>query len=145
MSTTIDLTPVNTEAAPAPVGPYSQAVRAGNMLYVSGQMAIDPTSSEIARPSDVTAQTERVLDNLAAILDAAGASLASVAKTTIFLTDMANFAAVNEVYARRFGAALPARSCVAVLALPNPDALVEIEAVALLAAGPSNTTPGSAE
>lgn len=101
---------------------------------MSGQMGVDPTTSQLAHPSDVAGQTEQALTNLAAVLHAAGTDLPSVVKTTIFLTDMANFPTVNEVYARWFGQCLPARSCVAVRALPLPDALVEIEAIAVPAA-----------
>ena len=116
-----------TDKAPAAIGPYSQAMAVGNLLYTSGQIPINPASGNI-EATDVTAQTEQVCKNLVAVLEAGGASAESVVKTTCFLSDMADFAAFNEVYARYFPSC-PARSCVAVKALPK-GSLVEIEAIA---------------
>lgn len=124
-----EIGPIATEAAPAAIGPYSQAIRAGGFVFCSGQIALDPASGELAT-GGVGAQAERVLQNLAAVLDAAGTSPARIVKATIYLTDMADFAAVNEVYAAWLGDARPARATVAVAALPK-GALVEIDAVAL--------------
>ena len=120
---------IATDRAPAAVGPYSQAVRAGRMVFTAGQIPLDPSSGKPIE-GDVAAQTRQVLDNLAAVLEAAGSGLDRVLKTTVFLTDMADFGAMNAVYAERFGQAPPARSTVAVAALPR-GARVEIEAVAL--------------
>ncbi len=122
---------VRTARAPAAIGPYSQAVRAGDTIFVSGQIPLDPDTGELVG-GDVRAQTERVLASLAAILDAAGSSLSQVVRTTIYLTDLADFAAVNEVYAARFTAPYPARSTVGVAALPK-GAKVEIDAIAKVA------------
>jgi len=119
---------VCSEKAPAPVGPYSQAVRAGDLLFCSGQIPLDPASGALLG-GDIRAQTERVLENLKAILAHEGLSLAHVVKTTVFLANLADFAAMNEVYARYFTADFPARSTVQVAALPK-GANVEIEAVA---------------
>jgi 2-iminobutanoate/2-iminopropanoate deaminase len=116
--------------APAPIGPYSQAVVAGNDVFCSGQIPIDPQTGKLI-DGDVAAQTERVLENLRAVLAAAGASFDDVVKTTIFLTDMGDFAAVNAVYEGAFGRAKPARSTVAVAALPR-GASVEIDCIARL-------------
>lgn len=121
---------INSENAPAPVGPYSQAVKVGSMLYCSGQIAIDPATNEVFK-GDVKLQTERVMKNIEAVLKAAGGGFPNVVKTTIFLTDMNDFAAVNEVYAKAFTGAPPARSTVAVAALPK-GVNVEIEVVASL-------------
>jgi 2-iminobutanoate/2-iminopropanoate deaminase len=121
-------TVVQTNAAPAAIGPYSQAIRAAGLVLTAGQVGIDPATGELA--DGVAQQAERALRNLAAILDAAGTSPDRVLKTTIFLADMDDFATVNEVYARHFSPPFPARSTVAVAALPR-GALVEIEAVAL--------------
>ena len=123
-----ELTPIATEAAPAAVGPYSQAIRAGGFVFCSGQIALDPATGDLVA-GGVLAQTERVLQNLAAVLDAAGTAPAQIVKATIYLTDMADFAAVNEIYAAWLGEARPARATVAVAALPK-GALVEIDAVA---------------
>lgn len=119
---------VSTAAAPAAVGPYSQAVVHAGMVYTAGQIALDPQSMQLVG-GDVAAQTERVFRNLEAVLEAAGASLASVVKTTVFLADMNDFGGMNEVYARWFGDHRPARSTVQAAALPK-GAAVEIEAVA---------------
>ncbi|MDQ6925374.1 MAG: Rid family detoxifying hydrolase [Candidatus Eremiobacteraeota bacterium] len=121
-------TAIHTDAAPAAIGPYAQAVVAGTVVYTAGQIPLDPATMELV-PGDVAAQTEQVLRNLDAVLAAAGASWASALKTTIFLADMADFARVNEVYARHLGDARPARSTVAVAGLPR-GARVEIEVVA---------------
>jgi len=120
---------VRTAEAPAPVGPYSQAVRAGDWLFVSGQIALDPVTGELVN-ENAAAQAARVLENIGAILRAAGMDYADVVKTTIFLTDLRDFAAVNEVYARYFSERPPARSTVQVSALPK-GARVEIEAIAV--------------
>ncbi|HET7082254.1 MAG TPA: RidA family protein [Candidatus Limnocylindria bacterium] len=120
---------VHTSAAPAAIGPYSQGVRAGGFVFTSGQVGAEP--SDGAMVDGVAAQADRALRNLAAVLAEAGSSLERVVKTTIFLTDMNDFAAVNEVYARHLSAPFPARSTIAVKALPK-GALVEIEMVALL-------------
>jgi len=121
---------VLTEHGPKPIGPYSQAVKSNGFLFVSGQIALEPASGEFAGVT-IQQQTERVLENLKAILGASGASLGHVVKTTVFLKDMNDFAAMNEVYARYFSAAPPARSTVQVARLPK-DALVEIEVIAVL-------------
>jgi 2-iminobutanoate/2-iminopropanoate deaminase len=120
---------ISTNKAPGAIGPYSQAVVCGNMLYTSGQIAIDPETSAMVE-NDVKKQTERVMKNLCAVLEAAGTSFDNVIKTTCFLTDMADFAVFNEVYAAYITSA-PARSCVAVKALPK-GALVEVEVIALI-------------
>ena len=121
-------TQIETSAAPPASGAYSQAIRTGNLIFVAGQLGADPATGELA--DGVAAQAERVLLNLTAVLDAAGASLDRVVKTTIFLSDMANFATVNEAYARHFPAPYPARSTVAVRELPR-GGLVEIECIAI--------------
>jgi len=121
---------VSTEGAPTAIGPYVQARVEGNLVYCSGQIALDPASGTLVG-GGIVAETERVLDNLTAVLRAAGGGLSDVVKTTVFLVDMADFAAMNEVYAARFSTPHPARSTVAVAALPR-GARVEIEAVALL-------------
>jgi 2-iminobutanoate/2-iminopropanoate deaminase len=120
--------PVNSLSAPAAIGPYSQAIDAGDLVFTSGQIPLDPKTGELVT-GDIGAQTERVLENLAAVLEAAGCAFGDVVKTTIFLTDLANFQAVNAVYAKRFTASPPARSTVQVSALPK-GAHVEIEAIA---------------
>jgi 2-iminobutanoate/2-iminopropanoate deaminase len=119
---------IQTGGAPAPIGPYSQAVRSGKELFCSGQIALDPKTGEVVE-GDVAAQTARVLDNLGAVLREAGYDFADVVKTTIFLVDMNDFAAVNAVYAKVFGESKPARSTVAVAGLPR-GVRVEIEAIA---------------
>ena len=119
---------ISTPDAPAAIGPYSQAVRAHGVLYCSGQVALDPGSGELVG-STAPEQAEQVLKNLRAVLEAGGASMETVWKTTIYLADMGDFAAVNEVYARHFGEHRPARATVAVRTLPK-NALVEIDAVA---------------
>lgn len=116
--------------APAAIGPYSQAIKAGNVLYLSGQIGMNPATGELVSP-EVGEQTAQALKNMKAVLAAAGASPEQVVKTTVFLTDMADFQVVNGVYAATFTSDAPARSCVAVAALPK-GARVEIEAVAVL-------------
>ena len=120
---------VFTEKAPAAIGPYSQAMKTGNLLYTSGQIPIDPATGNV-EAADITGQPEQVMQNLKAVLEAAGTSFAKAVKTLCFLTDMGNFAAFNEVYAKYF-TSKPARSCVAVSALPK-GVLVEVEVVAEL-------------
>lgn len=122
---------VHTDSAPAAIGPYSQAVTVNGFLFTAGQIALDPSSGQMST-GDVRAQTEIVMRNLTAVLAAAGATWNDVVKTTVFLTDMAAFPAVNEVYGRWLGEARPARSTVQVAALPR-GGLVEIEAVAAVA------------
>jgi 2-iminobutanoate/2-iminopropanoate deaminase len=126
-------TPISTANAPAAIGPYSQAVRIGDFLYTSGQVALDPTTGQVVA-GGIEAQTTRVLENLKAVLDSGGASLAQVFKTTVFLKDMNDFAAMNAIYGKYLapeGTVAPARSTVEVSRLPK-DALVEIEVIALL-------------
>ena len=120
--------PVSTTAAPGAIGPYSQAIDTGSMLYASGQIPINPIDGTI--PEGIKAQTAQSLANVKAILDAAGLTLNNVVKTTVFLADMNDFAAMNEVYAEAFKAPYPARSAVAVRELPK-KVLVEIEAIAV--------------
>ena len=121
---------VHTENAPAAIGPYSQAVVAGDFLFTAGQIAIDPATGQVVQ-GDVSAQTERVMHNLAAVLEKAGASWSDVVKTTVYLQDMADFPRVNEVYGRVMSDARPARSTVQVAGLPR-GVLVEIDAVAVV-------------
>ncbi|HAA30989.1 MAG TPA: reactive intermediate/imine deaminase [Cyanobacteria bacterium UBA8553] len=124
---------IRTEGAPAPVGPYNQAIAAsGQIVFVAGQIPLDPSTGEIVGANDVVKQTEQVMANLEAILTAAGAKTQDVAKTTVFLADMNDFAAMNGVYARYFDeASAPARACVQVSRLPK-DVLVEIECIAVV-------------
>ncbi len=119
---------VLTPRGPKPIGPYSQAVRSNGFVFVSGQVALDPKTGEFVG-ADVRQQTERVMENLKGILEASGVSFNHVVKTTVFLQDINDFAAMNEVYARYFSAAPPARSTVQVARLPK-DALVEIDVIA---------------
>ncbi len=121
---------VHSSAAPAAIGPYSQAVRAGQFLYVSGQIPIDPLSGQVV-DGDVTAQTHRVMRSLGAILGAAGANFDDVVRTTIFLTDLGDFAKVNEAYGSYFSDPAPTRATVEVAALPK-GVCVEIDAIAHL-------------
>ena len=120
---------IATEQAPKAIGPYSQAIRAAGLIFTSGQIPIDPATAQIVA-GDVSAQTDRVLKNLAAILQASGSSLEKVLRCTVFLKNMADFAAMNEVYGRYFKQAPPARSTVEVARLPK-DVLVEIDVIAL--------------
>ena len=124
---------VFTPDAPAPVGPYSQAVRAGNTIYCSGQIGLDPqTGAMVGLPDDVEAETTQVLHNLRVVLKAAGATPSHVVRTTIYLTDLGHFDLVNRLYGEMFGAGvLPARACVQVAALPK-GARVEMDAIAVL-------------
>ena len=124
------LTTVHTDAAPAAIGPYAQAVVANGFVFTAGQIALDPATGQVIE-GDVVAQAEQVLANLGAVLREAGASWGSVVKTTVFLADMSDFPKVNEVYARALGDARPARSTVAVAGLPR-GVRVEIEAVAVV-------------
>jgi 2-iminobutanoate/2-iminopropanoate deaminase len=121
---------IHTDKAPAAIGPYSQAIRAGGFVFASGQIPIDPSTGEFVK-GGVGEQTEQVLKNLKAVLEAAGSGLDKIVKTTVFLADMKEFAQMNEVYAKFFSDAPPARATVAALGLPR-DARVEIEAVALV-------------
>lgn len=123
--------PVQTSNAPAAIGPYSQAIKVGEFVYTSGQVAIDPATGEFLGGGGIAEQTDRVLKNLSAVLEAAGSSLDQVVKTVVFLADMDDFTAMNEVYGQFFPGAPPARSTVQAARLPK-DARVEIEAVALL-------------
>lgn len=121
--------PIHTEKAPAAIGPYSQAIRAGHTIFTSGQIPIDPKTGLVAG-DDIETQTRQVLSNLRAVLEAAGAGLPGVVKTTVFIKDMNDFTRFNEVYAGFFSEPYPARSTVEVARLPR-DVLVEIEAVAV--------------
>jgi 2-iminobutanoate/2-iminopropanoate deaminase len=121
---------IQTNNAPQAIGPYSQAIKAGGFVFISGQIPIEPLTGEFVA-GGITEQTEQVLKNLAAVLEVAGSSLEQVVKTTVFLADMKEFSAMNEVYARFFPAPAPARATVAVAGLPR-DARVEIEVVALV-------------
>jgi 2-iminobutanoate/2-iminopropanoate deaminase len=120
---------VHTEDAPAAIGPYSQAMTVGDFVFTAGQIALDPATGEVAA-EDISGQTDQVLTNLAAVLEAAGSSLSRVVKTTVYLTDMGEFSAMNEVYAKHFGAHRPARSAVQAAALPK-YVRVEIDAIAM--------------
>jgi len=121
---------VLTDKGPKPIGPYSQAVKSGGFVFASGQVALDPKTNEFFG-GDIRQQTERVMENIKAIVEAAGSNLHHVVKTTVFLKDMNDFSAMNEVYAKYFAAAPPARSTVQVARLPK-DALVEIEVIVAL-------------
>ena len=120
---------IHTDSAPRAIGPYSQAIRAGGFLFVSGQIALDPETGAVL-DGDAAAQTERLMTSATAILEAGGASLSTVVKTTVYLPDMAHFAPMNEVYGRFFESDPPARSTVAVAGLPR-NVLVEIDFVAI--------------
>ena len=119
---------VHTDDAPGAIGPYSQAVTVDGWVFCSGQIPLNPTTGDIV-PGDIGSQTDQVLKNLSAVLEAAGSSLSRVVKTTVFLEDMADFSGMNEVYARHFGDHRPARAAVAVRTLPK-NVSVEIEAIA---------------
>jgi len=125
-----ELQRVDTEAAPEAIGPYSQAIVAGGWVFTAGQIALDPMTMQLVG-GDTTAQTEQVLTNLSAVLQAANSELGRVVKTTVYLADMADFAAMNAVYERHFGEHRPARSTLAVRTLPK-NARVEIDCVALV-------------
>jgi 2-iminobutanoate/2-iminopropanoate deaminase len=122
---------VLTDRGPKPIGPYSQAVRANGFLFVSGQVALDPKTAEMVGGADVSLQTERALENIKGIVEAAGSKMSHVVKVSVFLKNMSDFAAMNEIYAKYFTAAPPARSTVEVARLPK-DALVEIDVVAVI-------------
>lgn len=124
--------PISTTSAPAAIGPYSQAIATGGLVFASGQIALDPTTGQLVA-GDVQDQTRRALDNIKAVLAAAGSSLEQVVKTTVFLTKMADFTAMNEIYAQYFSQNPPARSTIAVAELPR-GAAVEIEVIALRSA-----------
>jgi 2-iminobutanoate/2-iminopropanoate deaminase len=124
---------VETGGAPAALGPYSQGIRTGSLVFAAGQLGLDPASGSLV-DGGVAEQTDRALRNVTAILDAAGTSLERVVKTTVFLADMADFAAMNDVYAQHFSAPFPARSTIAVKELPK-GALVEVEAIAIAGDG----------
>jgi 2-iminobutanoate/2-iminopropanoate deaminase len=128
-----ELKRVQTEQAPAAIGPYSQAIVHGGLVYTAGQIPLDPATGEL-ETGDIARQAEQALQNLRAVLEAAGASLQSVVKTTVFLRDMNDFAAMNEVYSRHFGDHRPARSAVQAARLPR-DCGVEIEAIAAVQTG----------
>jgi 2-iminobutanoate/2-iminopropanoate deaminase len=130
----VSVSAVSTSLAPAAIGPYSQAIRVGQSLFVSGQIPLDPTTGELVG-ADIESQTRRVLDNLKAVLVAAGCSFRHVAKTTIFLTDLSDFATVNRIYGEYFEAPFPARATVGVAALPR-GARVEIECIAITEISP---------
>lgn len=119
---------ISTAAAPAAIGPYSQAIRTGNLVFVSGQIPLDPASGQLVE-GDIRAQTRQVLGNLSAILEATASTLAKAVKTTVYLRDLADFAAMNEVYAEFFDNAPPARATVQVTRLPR-DVAVEIDLIA---------------
>lgn len=119
---------VLTDRGPKPIGPYSQAIKSGGFVFASGQVALDPATNEFVA-GDIAKQTERALENVKGVLEAAGSNLHRVLKTTVFLKSMNDFAAMNEVYAKYFTSAPPARSTVEVARLPK-DALVEIEVIA---------------
>jgi reactive intermediate/imine deaminase len=132
MGTSTPIEAVETSEAPAPVGPYNQAVRAGNLLFCSGQIGLDPDTGELVGGGDVEAETRQVLANLEAVLRAGGTSPEAVVRTTVFLTDLADFARVNALYAASFGSGVsPARACVEVAALPK-GARVEIDCIAVV-------------
>ncbi len=121
---------ISTKNAPAAIGPYSQAVKVGNLVYTAGQIPVDPATGKLVE-GDISVQTDQVMQNLNAVLTAAGSSMDNVVKTTVFLTDMFHYTAVNEVYGRYLSVSPPARSAIQVTALPL-NALIEIEAVAVV-------------
>jgi 2-iminobutanoate/2-iminopropanoate deaminase len=122
---------VHSDDAPKAIGPYSQAIQAGNLLFCSGQIPLDPKSGEMVGAGDIKAQAKQVMENLKAVLTVGGASFAGVVKTTIYLKDLADFGAVNEIYGSYFSAEPPARATVQVAGLPR-GALVEIDAIAVI-------------
>lgn len=129
---------ISTDGAPRAIGPYSQAIRAGDLVFASGQIPIDPVTGEFV-PGGIADQTEQVLRNLTAVFEAAGVTMKQVVKTTVFLVDMDDFAAMNEVYGRFFGSEPPARATVQAARLPR-DARVEIEAIASTGTEPRGAT-----
>jgi 2-iminobutanoate/2-iminopropanoate deaminase len=129
---------IATDTAPPAAGPYAQAISHGNILYVSGQLPIDPRTLRIEEPLDATAQTQQIFENISSILSHAGSSLQNVLKTTVFLARIEDFPDVSRVYGTYFEkTGYPARSCIVVSALPHPDALVEIEVTATTRSGVS--------
>ena len=123
---------IRTDLAPAPVGPYNQAIAASGLVFVAGQIPLDPSSGEIVGEADVAQQTQQVIANIKAVLEASGSKLQDVVKTTVFLVDLNDFAAMNAVYAQYFEDAIaPARACVQVSRLPK-DVLVEIDCIAVI-------------
>jgi 2-iminobutanoate/2-iminopropanoate deaminase len=129
----VDKIDIACSTAPAAIGPYSQAIKVGNMLFISGQIPVDPSTGQIETP-DIDGQTRQVLENLKAILEFSGGSMASIVKTTVYLTSLLDFQVMNEAYAEYFPFRPPARATVEVARLPK-DALVEIEAIAILPDG----------
>lgn len=125
---TIDRKIIKTITAPSAIGPYSQAIKYGNLIFVSGQIAINPSTNEFIN-GDINGQTKQVIENIKAILESSGSSLQQVLKVTIFITDMKDFDSINTVYSEYFSSSLPARACVEVSSLPK-GAKVEIEAIA---------------
>ena len=121
---------INSDQAPKAIGPYSQAIRAGNVIYTSGQIALDPATGALVE-GDFAAQVHRVFENMKAVLAAGGATFSNVAKATVYLTDLANFTTLNEIYASYFGVTKPARSTVGVAQLPK-GASVEIDLIAIV-------------
>jgi 2-iminobutanoate/2-iminopropanoate deaminase len=121
---------ISTKNAPAAIGPYSQAIKVGNLLFTSGQIPLDPTTGELIN-KDIKSATKRVLENIKGILEEAGINFGNVIKTVVYLRDMEDFATVNEIYAQYFTSKQPARSCIQVAKLPK-DALIEIEVIALV-------------
>ncbi len=130
MQSQTSLESISTKAAPAAIGPYSQGIRAGDFLFISGQLPLDPETGEFV-DGGIEAKTHQVIKNISAIIESAGGDLSRVVKTTVFLKDMKNFGTMNNVYEKYFGTALPARSAVQAAALPK-DADIEIEAIAHL-------------
>lgn len=129
---------ISTDTAPSAAGPYAQAISHGNILYVSGQLPINPRTRNVEEPFDAIAQTHQILENVSNILSHAGSSLQNVLKTTIFLTRIEDFADVSRIYGTYFEqTGYPARSCIVVSALPHPDALVEVEVTATIRSGGS--------
>ena len=126
----MDTQPITTDRAPIPRGPYNQAVRVGDTIYVAGQIPVDPATNQLVA-GDAAEQARQVFSNIKAIVEAAGSSMERVVKTTIFLTDVNDFAAVNAVYAECFTGTLPARSTVAVAALPGGGAKLQVDAIAI--------------
>lgn len=126
----MDRQPIRTDRAPVPRGPYNQAIRVGDTIYVAGQIPVDPATNQVVE-GGIEAQTRRVLDNIGAILDEAGASLDRVVKTTIFLVDVGEFAAMNAIYAEYFPGTAPARSTVQVAALPGTGVRLQVDAIAV--------------
>jgi 2-iminobutanoate/2-iminopropanoate deaminase len=122
---------ISTPAAPAAIGPYSQAVRTGNLVFVSGQIPIDPATGSLIEDKSIQSQTARVLQNLIAIVEAAGGSAQNIVKTTVFLRDMADFSEMNAVYSRFFSSSPPARAAVQAARLPR-DVSVEIDCIAVI-------------